>query len=228
VGAGANVAPAPAARLPGGAVADDRSLALAAAHAERREGAPGVAALHLVQQGDEDPPAAGPDRMSQGDRAAVCVDPLGVGLEFAQRRKRRRRERLVELDRSISPSSSPVLCARRSRSRSTRVREVEGRPDEERLPSLAFDTRGTTRVRRPGRTRPRRPCYAPKQVLGHTVRPPDGGAYGPCLRASISNSREHRNRRSSCRRAAVLGANDGTCRPRYWCRAWQRPARRAS
>ena len=53
-------------------IADDRRLALAraASHAEGGEALPGVAALHLGQLGDEDPAAAGPDRMSERERPA--------------------------------------------------------------------------------------------------------------------------------------------------------------
>src|SRR5690348_607541 len=46
-------------------VANDRGLTLAAADAEGGQAASGVAAPHLVQQGDEDPAAAGADRMSE-------------------------------------------------------------------------------------------------------------------------------------------------------------------
>jgi hypothetical protein len=54
--------------LRSGGVSDDRGLALAAADAERGNAATGVAAAHLVEEGDEDAAAAGSDRVAEGDR----------------------------------------------------------------------------------------------------------------------------------------------------------------
>src|ERR1039458_3290296 len=81
-----------------GAVVDDRSLPLTAADAERRDAAPRVAPAHLVQQGDEDPAAAGSDRVPERDCPAMGIDPFGVDVQLPQHGVRVRGERLVELE----------------------------------------------------------------------------------------------------------------------------------
>src|SRR5450759_2700319 len=96
-GRGAAIRPA-APRLLVGAVADYQSLPLTTADAERGEAAPGVAAAHLVQKGDEDPAAAGSDRMPKRDRPAMGVDPFGVDVQLPEHGERLRRERLIELE----------------------------------------------------------------------------------------------------------------------------------
>ena len=72
------------------------ALAHADAHAGRAAG--DAAPPHLVQQGGHDPRAGAAERMPDGDRAAVDVDPVRVGLELVHDRHRLRRERLVDLD----------------------------------------------------------------------------------------------------------------------------------
>src|SRR5581483_2413705 len=71
--------------------------ALTAADAEGGEAEMGIAALHLVQEGDEDTGAAGADRVAEGDGAAVDVDLLGVEAKLTHHGHALRRERLVRL-----------------------------------------------------------------------------------------------------------------------------------
>ena len=68
------------------------ALAHADAHAGRAAG--DAAPPHLVQQAGHDPRAGTAERMPDGDRAAVDVDPFRVGLELVHDRHRLRRERL--------------------------------------------------------------------------------------------------------------------------------------
>src|SRR6516162_1920589 len=96
-----NRAPAP----PTNGFAAGRSVALhahrhahAAADAQRRKALPGVAPLHLEQQGVEDTGARGADRMADGDGAAVDVDLLRVPAKTLVDRAGLGGEGLVRLD----------------------------------------------------------------------------------------------------------------------------------
>ena len=62
--------------LVGDPVSDDGSLALTATDAECCEATPRVAAAHLMQQADEDPTAAGADRVPQRNGPTIRVDRL--------------------------------------------------------------------------------------------------------------------------------------------------------
>src|SRR5437588_9992774 len=70
----------------------------AAADAQRREALLGVTLLHFVEQGHQNARARCADRMTERDRAAIDVDPVGVPAEVAVDRAGLRRERLVGLD----------------------------------------------------------------------------------------------------------------------------------
>ena len=72
--------------------------ALADADAHGGEADLGVFAFHPAEQGDGDPGAGGPERVAQGDRAAVAVHDLRVEAEPAHAGQGLGRERLVELD----------------------------------------------------------------------------------------------------------------------------------
>src|SRR5438309_1279539 len=78
--------------------ADDQRVALAAAAAEggRANGDP--AAAHLVGEGEHEPRAARADRVAEGHRAAVHVDPLLVEVEHPGGVERHRREGFIDLD----------------------------------------------------------------------------------------------------------------------------------
>src|SRR5215217_8517247 len=54
----------------------------AAADAEGRGPFLGARALHLVQQGGQDPCAGGADRVADGDRAAIDVGLLGIEAQL--------------------------------------------------------------------------------------------------------------------------------------------------
>ena len=54
-------------------VADHGGLSLSATDAQRGDAAVQVLAFHLVQQRDQDAPAAGSDRVAERDRAAVRI-----------------------------------------------------------------------------------------------------------------------------------------------------------
>jgi predicted RND superfamily exporter protein len=64
---------------------DDRRDAHAAADAEGHEAGPPVAALELVEEGAEEHRAGRPQGMTEGDGAAVDVDPFGVEIEVPHR-----------------------------------------------------------------------------------------------------------------------------------------------
>src|SRR5947199_110137 len=70
----------------------------AAADAERREPLLGVAALHLVEERDQNPRPRRADRVADGDGAAIDVDDIGVPAHFLVDRAGLRRESLVGLD----------------------------------------------------------------------------------------------------------------------------------
>src|ERR1700757_5141470 len=78
-------------------VADHHRLALAAADAERGKPVGSVRAAHFVEQGDQDPAAAGSDRMAQSDRAPMRIEPVLLDAELFDHRQRLCRECLVEL-----------------------------------------------------------------------------------------------------------------------------------
>src|SRR6185369_3293409 len=80
-----------------GCALDDHRDALPSADAERRKAERHVALLHRVQQRHEDARAAGTDRMTERDRAAVDVDLGGFDAELGEYAERLRGERLVEL-----------------------------------------------------------------------------------------------------------------------------------
>jgi hypothetical protein len=84
-------------------IADDRRLALPASHAEGGEAVPGVAVLHLGQQGDEDPAAASPDRMSERDRLPKEGELQGTPLGRSPFRAegQRVRESVVSRERHV-------------------------------------------------------------------------------------------------------------------------------
>src|SRR5205085_2500991 len=77
---------------------EERRLALTHADAEGGEPVVPAAAAQLVQERDDEPRAAHPERMAERDRAAVHVHLLLVEPELADDDEALRRERLVELD----------------------------------------------------------------------------------------------------------------------------------
>ena len=96
---------------------EERRDALADADAQRREPVATVAAAQLVQQRDDEPRAAHPERMAERDRAAVDVHLLLVEAELADRRRgsATRRPRSARRDRaalaSIPARSSSLRTA---------------------------------------------------------------------------------------------------------------------
>src|SRR5581483_9259017 len=97
---------------------DEQRVALAAAGADRREPEPAAVPAQLVHQRPDDPAAAGADRVTEGDGAAVDVRPLLVGSEHPRRVQRDRRERLVDrparagVRARYAKSSATYACAR--------------------------------------------------------------------------------------------------------------------
>src|SRR5947207_3722961 len=77
---------------------NERARAEAAPAAHRHEADLLVGALELVQQRRDQPRAGRPERMAQGDRAAVHVDLVHVRLELATPGRDHRGEGLVDLD----------------------------------------------------------------------------------------------------------------------------------
>src|SRR6185503_7857269 len=77
---------------------EDDGEPLPAGDAERREAERGAAFPHLVCQRQQDPRAAHPDRMAEGDPASEEVQPVPVELQLAFARDHLCRERLVDLD----------------------------------------------------------------------------------------------------------------------------------
>ena len=74
----------------------------APADAERGQAAAGVAAVHLVEQGDEDARARAADRVAERDRAAVDVQPIARDRQIREHREhlRRRTPRSARRDRN--------------------------------------------------------------------------------------------------------------------------------
>ena len=93
----------------------------AAADAQRREPRRRPAALHFVQQRDDDARAGAADRMAERDRAAVDVQLLRGDRHVLQHREHLRGERFVELDEIEIVEPRPV------RSLQLRDRRAPGR-----------------------------------------------------------------------------------------------------
>src|SRR5437016_5397717 len=68
-------------------------------HAQRRETAVRVLALHPAEQRDGQPGAAAAERVAGSDCATVGVDPLDIEAEPVDAGEHLRRERLVDLHR---------------------------------------------------------------------------------------------------------------------------------
>src|SRR4029079_11496991 len=80
------------------ATLEEGRLALAHADAHRRDAVATAAAAQLVEEGDDQPGAAHPQRMAERDRAAVDVDLFRVEPELTDHGEALRGERLVQLD----------------------------------------------------------------------------------------------------------------------------------
>ena len=78
--------------------AEQEGVALAATAAQRGRAEPAAAAPQLERQGQRKPGARRADRVAEGDRAAVDVDPVQVDAEQLRGVDADRRERLVDLD----------------------------------------------------------------------------------------------------------------------------------
>src|SRR5439155_11215078 len=78
--------------------ADDQRVSLPTTAAQRRRADAQAAALQLVREGQDQARAAGADRVSQRDGAAVDVDAVLVDRQHPRRIQRHRGERLVDLD----------------------------------------------------------------------------------------------------------------------------------
>src|SRR6185295_12214663 len=77
---------------------DAEGHGVAATKAECGDAALQVAALEFIEQRDKDARAAGADRMSDGNRAAVYIHFFRIEFELAGHRDRRHREGLVQFD----------------------------------------------------------------------------------------------------------------------------------
>src|SRR5207249_5248563 len=88
---------------------DAESDGITAAKTQRRDARPGVAILHGVQQRREHARAAGTDRVSESDRAAVDVDALPVPAQRLPVGKRLRCERFVGLDQIVVTDAAIAL-----------------------------------------------------------------------------------------------------------------------
>src|SRR6185312_6491267 len=75
----------------------DQRVALPTAGADRGTAEAAAAATQLVDEGADDARARGPDRVPEGDGAAVDVDPVLVDAEHPDRVERDGCERLVDL-----------------------------------------------------------------------------------------------------------------------------------
>src|ERR671917_2736269 len=73
-------------------------VALAAARADRGHAEPAAAAPQLVRERHQDARAARPDRVAEGDRAAVHVHLGLVDAQHSHRVERHRGEGLVDLE----------------------------------------------------------------------------------------------------------------------------------
>src|SRR5439155_9887510 len=69
-----------------------------AADAERRQPAPGAAALELVKERDDNSRTGSTDRMTQRNRAPVDVQPIARNRHVLQDSEHLRGERFVQLD----------------------------------------------------------------------------------------------------------------------------------
>src|SRR5262245_32802833 len=81
-----------------GGAFEDRRQALADADAHRRDPVAAAAAAELVKEGGGEAGAGAAERVAEGDRAAVDVEPLLVDPELADAGEDLRGEGLVELD----------------------------------------------------------------------------------------------------------------------------------
>src|SRR5215467_8270393 len=76
---------------------DREGQPIATAHAERSHTACELALLECIEKRCQNPAATRPDRMAQGDGAAVDVHPARFDAEFLEHGDRLHRKRLVEL-----------------------------------------------------------------------------------------------------------------------------------
>src|SRR5207253_4835378 len=77
---------------------NDHSDSLAAANAQRREPALDVAATHLIEQAHQDTRAAGANRMTQSDGAAIDVDARRVKAKLTDDGETLGRKGFVQLE----------------------------------------------------------------------------------------------------------------------------------
>src|SRR5687768_8051977 len=77
---------------------EDRGGAHAAADAHGHESVPDIAAPHLVEQCRRQLGAGTTQRVAEGDRATVDIQPLRIDRQLAQAREDLHGERLIELD----------------------------------------------------------------------------------------------------------------------------------
>ena len=115
---------------------DRERHAHAAADAQRRQAAARAAALQLVQKRDHDPRAGRADRMPEGNRTAVDVQPIGRDGRVAQHGQHLRGERLVQLDQIevVDAEADPIaqLLNRRHRADAHDARiDAGARPPED-------------------------------------------------------------------------------------------------
>ena len=137
---------------------EQRRLALPDADAERREPVAAAAAAKLVEQRDDEPRAAHPERMADRDRAAVHVHLRRVEPELTDHRDALRREGLVQLDEvevgRPRSRSGRAACERREPGRSPsradrrRRRRCRRRPRAARLRARAPAPRRRSRAPR--------------------------------------------------------------------------------
>ena len=79
---------------------EDRGVGLAAALAHRLQAVADAVVAHVVEQRRRQPRARRAERVAERDRAAVGVEPAGVGAGLVQPRERHRGERLADLERA--------------------------------------------------------------------------------------------------------------------------------
>src|SRR4051794_5763872 len=94
--------------------ADDQRIALPTATAQRSGPYPATPTLQLERQVQHDPCPRHPDRVSEGDRAAVDVDPVLSHAELAGAGDPDRGERLIDLDQLELRGGDSLLLARDS------------------------------------------------------------------------------------------------------------------
>src|SRR5204863_8174086 len=87
-----------ASRMKRSVALDAKGDAHAAADAQGREALLRVALLHFVDERGENPRARGADRVADGDRSAVDVDPVALPAELLADRQRLGGEGFVGLD----------------------------------------------------------------------------------------------------------------------------------